>query len=509
MHTAITLDPSLRDEESASCHVKRPEPRVLNFCRLRDEPTREDILVTSLALSLRGMVKHGSISQAEADRQLDDYKLRLWRDPLSPDLQVFMNARLDRDEIIRANPILDYCRDYCRSHGLELRREGREWVCSCPLHEERTPSFKINPEKQLFHCHGCGAGGSVIDLHAALKGITIGEAMRQLAGKGASEARREVAVYDYQDAAGKVVFQIVRYSDKTFRARQRVNGRWVWNIEGVEPVPYRLPELLAGPASVWVVEGEKDVETLREIRQTATCNPFGAGKWKSQYSEHLRGLHVWLVPDNDEKGRGHAREVFASLDGVAACVRWLDLPAKFNDKQIKDISDLRAACVSEEAFFEALAELQQKAKTTTPPPEESQQSRDDDDEASPPSPPRREAPKKPKLSPEAFYGILGEITRFIMPESEADPAAIYSQLLAAFGNAIGRKAFFQVEQTKHFTNLFLNLVGRTSKGRKGTALDHIKALFAQADPLYSTQFVKGLSTVRGADLGGPRSCPQN
>ena len=111
--------------------------------------------------------------------------------------------------------------------------------------------------------------------------------------------------------------------------------------------------------------------------------------------------------------------------------------------------------------------------------------------------PEEPAPK-PKLSDEALYGILGDVTRLISPQSEADPAAIYFQFLVAFGNSVGHEAFFLADgNSKHFTNLFVTLVGRSSKGRKGTALGYVKALFAQADPFYSTQFAEGLSTGEG------------
>ena len=76
-------------------------------------------------------------------------------------------------------------------------------------------------------------------------------------------------------------------------------------MEGVERLPYRLPELLASPASVWIVEGEKDVETLRAIGQVATCNPGGAGKWLPAFSEYLKGKHVYFAADNDELGQKH------------------------------------------------------------------------------------------------------------------------------------------------------------------------------------------------------------
>lgn len=76
-----------------------------------------------------------------------------------------------------------------------------------------------------------------------------------------------------------MVFAVVRYHPKTFRQCRIVDRRRVWSMDGVERLPYRLPDLLAHPASAWIVEGEKDVETLRAIGQTATCNPGGPGKW--------------------------------------------------------------------------------------------------------------------------------------------------------------------------------------------------------------------------------------
>jgi hypothetical protein len=74
----------------------------------------------------------------------------------------------------------------------------------------------------------------------------------------------------------------------------------------------------------------------------------------------------------------------------------------------------------------------------------------------------------PVMDPKAFYGLFGRIVRLIEPETEADPAAILAQLLAAFGNVIGRNPFFHVEAAKHHSNLFLCIVGRSAKGRKGT-----------------------------------------
>jgi hypothetical protein len=101
---------------------------------------------------------------------------------------------MTRDEIIAAHPLIEYCEE----RGLQLRRSGREWVGLCPLHQERTPSFYVNPEKRVFHCHGCGAGGSVIDLHMAWSGLTDGEAMRDLSNGTGFDDRRGRSVDEIQ-----------------------------------------------------------------------------------------------------------------------------------------------------------------------------------------------------------------------------------------------------------------------------------------------------------------------
>jgi hypothetical protein len=104
----------------------------------------------------------------------------------------------------------------------------------------------------------------------------------------------------------------------------------------------------------------------------------------------------------------------------------------------------------------------------------------------------------PATDPDAFYGISGRITQIIEPQTEADPMSILVQLLIAEGCAIGHKPFFRVGATKHYLNLFGCLVGRTSKGRKGSALDFVVWLMKEVDcPWVGTCLTSGLSTGEG------------
>jgi hypothetical protein len=75
----------------------------------------------------------------------------------------------------------------------------------------------------------------------------------------------------------------------------------------------------------------------------------------------------------------------------------------------------------------------------------------------------------PQCAPEAFYGLAGKLVAVIDPHTESDPVGILAQFLVMVGNAIGRMPFFPVEADQHHTNLFLCVIGETSKARKGTS----------------------------------------
>lgn len=104
----------------------------------------------------------------------------------------------------------------------------------------------------------------------------------------------------------------------------------------------------------------------------------------------------------------------------------------------------------------------------------------------------------PELDPLAVRGVLGELVRAIEPHSEADPAALLIQALAAFGNVLNRAPHFRAEADSHHMNLFAALVGETSKGRKGTSWGHIRRVFALIDPDWTgARVLAGLSSGEG------------
>ena len=162
-------------------------------------------------------------------------------------------------------------------------------------------------------------------------------------------------IYDYVDQYGALLHQVIRYRPKSFSQRRPVgNGGWVWSLDGVQRVPYRLPELLQAD-EVFVCEGEQDCDLLAGWNLAATCNSGGAGKWLAGYSEFLRGKRVVIIPDADEPGRGHALDVAHSLLDVAAEVRIVELSGA------KDVSEW----VARDGSHELLVRLAQDAEALT------------------------------------------------------------------------------------------------------------------------------------------------
>ncbi len=81
-----------------------------------------------------------------------------------------------------------------RAHGVDLKPEGADLVGLCPFHREDTPSFRVTPSKNLYHCFGCGKGGSAVDWIVATRGVSVREAFEALrVATGSVQANRSTA----------------------------------------------------------------------------------------------------------------------------------------------------------------------------------------------------------------------------------------------------------------------------------------------------------------------------
>ena len=228
-----------------------------------------------------------------------------------------------------------------------VRKFNGGYMARCPHHDDRSASLSIcegEDGRVLLYCQTgtCKTADVVADL-----GLTMADLFpEKLSGDG--KLREIVASYDYVDEAGELLYQVVRYAPKTFRQRRSDgNGGFVWSLGDTRRVLYRLPAVVAGVkagATIWVVEGERDVEALEAAGCVATTNSGGAGKWRPEYSQVLAGAKVIIVADNDGPGRNHAAQVAASLRNVAVSVCVVEA------RQGKDAADHLAAGFGPEEF---------------------------------------------------------------------------------------------------------------------------------------------------------------
>lgn len=372
---------------------------------------------------------------------------------------------------------MDYFSEYKKYFPELTQRNNGQVKVKCPFHEDHAPSLSLHLEKGFFHCFGCGASGSFKKFL---------ELARSSNGKS-----KMASMYEYQDEKGNMLFQVVRYAPKGFKVRRRdENGLWQWGLDGARKVLYRLPDVLASD-DILIVEGEKDADTLRANGFVATTNPFGAGKWEESYSEILKDKRIVIIPDTDEPGQKHARDVAGKILVYAKSVKVIALPFG------KDVSEYLEQGGTKESLTALMAqtgEVEDNKERL----EISYEKSTKEKLSSGHKTTQKNFMLWPQLASTACHGLAGEIVRAIEPHTEADPAALLSQLLVSFGNVVGSTAHFTVEADKHTLKLFMVLVGLTSKGRKGTSWGYVKELFAQADEAWADERIQsGLSSGEG------------
>ena len=215
----------------------------------------------------------------------------------------------------------------CERSNCRCRQRSGAVRYHCPSHEGSSPSLTItdygHPYKLLFRCFsGCASK----DVVAALKdrGLWPGPPARNNKAPG----KRIVETYDYQQPDGQMLFQVVRYEPKAFRQRRPNGTGWIWDLEGVGRVPYRLPILMAADpsATVFISEGEKDADALSHAGLVATTGPMGAGFWLDSFAPYFADRQVVILPDADEAGHKHGQRVAASLYDVASQVKVVESP---------------------------------------------------------------------------------------------------------------------------------------------------------------------------------------
>jgi hypothetical protein len=224
-----------------------------------------------------------------------------------------------------------------------------QWEARCPGHDDRKSSLCISSDstgKILLKCQA-GCNFDHVCMCARIDPKDLFPANGNVSKPTISEA------YSYETLEGQLSFQVVRLEPKDFRQRRPDGkGGWIWDTKGIKRIPYNLQELVACDYPL-IVEGEKDVESLRKIGRVATCNAGGAGKWTDELSQYFSNdQQVVILPDNDSPGRKHADQVARSLTGKVASIKILELPGLPDKGDVSDWLQGRNSDQAREELFE-------------------------------------------------------------------------------------------------------------------------------------------------------------
>lgn len=239
-------------------------------------------------------------------------------------------------------------------------------MARCPAHDDRKQSLAVSCDRDgriLMKCH---AGCKTEDVVAAL-GLKMSDLFPP---KQSSRSSKREAEYIYRDPDGTPILKKIklRNSDgsKSFFWQRHDGKLWISNRNGVGPMLYGL-ESLKGDTVAFIVEGEKDADTLHRFGWPAVSLPDGAGSaWHDEYGKALAGLSVYIVPDNDGPGHQYAKAVAENLVGIAKAVYLLDLTAVWPAMPEKaDITDYVEAVGIEQAV-KAVSDLAQQATPWRP-----------------------------------------------------------------------------------------------------------------------------------------------
>ncbi len=381
-----------------------------------------------------------------------------------------------------------------------VKRNGSQYTARCPAHPDKENSLGISEtsDKILLNCFaGCETNNIVSALDIGLKDL-FNEAKPTKAAND-FQSKKIVAVYDYADEHGEILYQNVRFETKDFRQR-KPNGRgdgFDYSLNGARRVPYRLPELIEAVgegADIFLCEGEKDADNVRTLGLAAT----NFKNWKPEFNGFIKEVNVVLLIDHDKSGVKQSNDACKIISASAASVKVVDLfqDEPLPEKHGKDFSDwfenAQRNGLSNEEIAEKLCIFADNADAWQPIDADvaDAESASDFEET--------EIKPFPVPSEKCFHGLAGEYVQMIGPHTEADKTALLVQFLTYFGNIVGRSAFYKVEADKHFTNLFCVLVGDTASGRKGTSFGRVKEIFKGEDEAHEKDcIVSGLASGEG------------
>ncbi|MEM2250423.1 MAG: AAA family ATPase [Candidatus Bathyarchaeia archaeon] len=260
--------------------------------------------------------------------------------------------------IVNKDALLTFIENLVEERGGKVYHEKGWAIMRCPFHDDNHPSLAVNLENGRFHCKACGETGTVIKLVQGGYGIERTEAVNLLKRLGvlkqAKPQQEAVYYYYYPTENAELAYRKkkLRHADgsKSFVYEHYDYDKEVWvagKPKDCPPLLYNYHDAIIKARKenlpVFFVEGEKDVETLKALGFLATTSG-GANDWSTELAGEFAGLHVTLIPDNDQAGREWLLKVGQDLSAFAKSVYWIELSEEavklgFELKKGGDITD--------------------------------------------------------------------------------------------------------------------------------------------------------------------------
>jgi len=398
------------------------------------------------------------------------------------------------------------------------------WSARCPAHSDHMNSLSVNEGRDgrvLIYCHaGCHLDDILDPLGMSARELFVpghGAALTTKSEGTNREPSCGLTLAEYADAKklepaflDKFCLENVNYNQRPalkipyfdvnrdecavrFRLSMAGEKRFVWK-KGDKPALYGLWRIKKWLSAGYIVlaEGESDTQTLWTHKFPALGLP-GANTWREDWAGYLAKFpKIFVVIEKDRGGE--------------AVLSWLDdsvIRERVHFVRFENVKDPSALHVKDPAKFRGAFQKALDAAL----PYSRKAVADVRDWLGIASSTRTNPNRDPVLTvpewpdppaPEAYHGLAGELVATIEPHSEAAAVALLVQLLAMFGNSVGRGPHFVAEADRHGANIFPVLVGVSSKGRKGSSLSQIKSLFQEADAAWASGCIQsGLSSGEG------------
>ncbi len=262
--------------------------------------------------------------------------------------------------------LLDYVQEIT-----EKSRNGGKNQYICPLCRSGTGlhhsgAFTVYPKTNRYHCFACGSNGDILNLYGEMNNISDFKTISDELSKKYhllssdyentqynSNSLRQIRSHVYMNMnrdriAVKTIYKKPDGS-KTARWERYEGNTLVKNLNGLQMPLYHVYNLTDNTKPVFIVEGEKDVETMEKLGYIATTSPNGAGsKWKDEYTKYVKDFDVIILADNDEVGLKHATNIAENVIQTARSVKLVPSQALYEPLKPKgDISDIMECIGSE------------------------------------------------------------------------------------------------------------------------------------------------------------------